>query len=141
MRLPYGMHRGLGFFNKQTALGRVRPAYLRRSRWAPELGVDRSQSTENQVRLAAQILDLLPPERRGVFCLLTFRRSISPLLLLPDAERSREWIRSLPCGGAGLRRLAVAASVRRAAAAGAVACDTLFGSRHSVGEEGYKGIA
>ncbi len=54
----------MGFFNKQTALGSVLPGLFAESHWSSELGVTDPRSTENQVRLAAQILNGLPPEKR-----------------------------------------------------------------------------
>ena len=48
---------GVGFFNKQTALGSVLPNLFAQSHWSPELGVTCAHSTENQVRLAREILE------------------------------------------------------------------------------------
>lgn len=47
---------GVGFFNKQTALGCVLPALFDESHWHPALGVDSRRSTERQARLAIQRL-------------------------------------------------------------------------------------
>ena len=55
---------GVGFFNKQTALGSVLPGLFAESQWSPELGVTDPRSTENQVRLAVNCLENLPPDRR-----------------------------------------------------------------------------
>jgi hypothetical protein len=55
---------GVGFFNKQTALGQVLPGLFAESHWSPELGVTDPCSTRNQVALAVRILDALPPGRR-----------------------------------------------------------------------------
>lgn len=55
---------GVGFFNKQTALGSVLPGLFAESHWAVELGVTDPRSTENQVRLAAQILNGLATDKR-----------------------------------------------------------------------------
>ena len=55
---------GVGFFNKQTALGSVLPNLFAESHWSVELGVTDPRSTENQVRLAARILNGLPPDKR-----------------------------------------------------------------------------
>jgi hypothetical protein len=55
---------GVGFFNKQTALGRVLPKLFTESHWSQELGVTEPRSTENQVRLAVQIVDGLPKHKR-----------------------------------------------------------------------------
>jgi hypothetical protein len=55
---------GVGFFNKQSPLGNVLPALFAESHWSPELGVTDPHSTENQVRLAVQILSHLDSGRR-----------------------------------------------------------------------------
>src|SRR5437764_970502 len=43
---------GVGFFNKQTPLGRALPALFDESYWSPALGVTDPRSTEHQVDLA-----------------------------------------------------------------------------------------
>jgi hypothetical protein len=43
---------GVGFFNKQSPLGRVLPGLFDESHWSPELGVTDPRSTEHQVNLA-----------------------------------------------------------------------------------------
>jgi hypothetical protein len=58
---------GVGFFNKQTALGRVLPGLFAESHWSPELGVTSGKSTEMQVALA---VDRLRQESRRVFLFL-----------------------------------------------------------------------
>ncbi len=55
---------GVGFFNKESALGRVLPGLFAESHWDPALGVTGRHSTERQVALAAGILDRLPRARR-----------------------------------------------------------------------------
>jgi Sulfatase len=55
---------GVGFFNKQNALGNVLPALFAESHWSPELGVTDPHSTRNQVALALQILTRLPRTQR-----------------------------------------------------------------------------
>jgi hypothetical protein len=45
---------GVGFFNKQTALGRVLPGLFAESHWRPALGVGARHSTERQVALALE---------------------------------------------------------------------------------------
>ena len=55
---------GVGFFNKQTPLGSVLPGLFLESHWRPDLGVTEPRSTENQVALAAAILDRVPADRR-----------------------------------------------------------------------------
>lgn len=56
---------GVGFFNKQNALGRALPGLFGESHWDPTLGVTDPASTQNQVRLAAECLDRLEPSTRA----------------------------------------------------------------------------
>jgi len=55
---------GVGFFNKQTALSRVFPDLFDESHWSPALGVTDPCSTENQFRLAQDILRRLDRTRK-----------------------------------------------------------------------------
>ncbi len=55
---------GVGFFNKQTALGRVLPDLFAESHWNETLGVTSVTSTEHQVALAIRQLSARPPEER-----------------------------------------------------------------------------
>ncbi|MEQ8822456.1 MAG: STM4013/SEN3800 family hydrolase [Sumerlaeia bacterium] len=56
---------GVGFFNKQNALGRVLPGLFAESHWAPEFGVSDPRSPEHQFRAAAQSLGRLEAGRRA----------------------------------------------------------------------------
>jgi hypothetical protein len=47
---------GVGFFNKQTALGSVLPGLFAESHWSPTLGVGNRHSTQHQVALAIERL-------------------------------------------------------------------------------------
>jgi hypothetical protein len=55
---------GVGFFNKQNPLGCVLPGLFAESHWSPSLGVSEPRSTENQVRLADEILARQPRQQR-----------------------------------------------------------------------------
>jgi hypothetical protein len=55
---------GVGFFNKQTALGSVLPGLFAESHWRTELGVTHPASTQHQVETALATLGQQPPERR-----------------------------------------------------------------------------
>ncbi len=55
---------GVGFFNPETALGRVLPALFDESHWGIELGVTAADSTERQVELACMRLRQLPADQR-----------------------------------------------------------------------------
>lgn len=77
---------GVGFFNKQTQLGQVLPSLFRESHWSTELGVTCRDSTENQVRLATEILDRCPTEQR-VFLFLNVSAMHQPnYFYLKDAK-------------------------------------------------------
>jgi hypothetical protein len=55
---------GVGFFNQRNPLGCVLPNLFQERYWSPELGVSDPHSTENQVRLACDRLQALPPHQR-----------------------------------------------------------------------------
>lgn len=55
---------GVGFFNKLSPLGTVLPNLFHESHWSPDLGVTSPSSTENQVRLAIEILNHYPMTQR-----------------------------------------------------------------------------
>lgn len=55
---------GVGFFNKQSPLGRVFPGLFAESHWSPQLGVTDPRSTENQAALAEDVLARQPRGRR-----------------------------------------------------------------------------
>lgn len=55
---------GVGFFNKQTALGSVLPSLFQESYWSPELGVTHPRSTEAQVHTALQALSAHPQAQK-----------------------------------------------------------------------------
>ena len=78
---------GVGFFNKQSPLGRVLPGLFAESHWDPEMGVTSLHSTEHQVRLAAEILGRLPRGRR-IFLFVNISALHQPnCIFLPGAER------------------------------------------------------
>ncbi|WP_243491060.1 STM4013/SEN3800 family hydrolase [Massilia violaceinigra] len=58
---------GVGFFNKETALGCVLPGMFQESHWKRSLGVDGLHSTERQVALAIARLDALGQQRVFLF--------------------------------------------------------------------------
>lgn len=55
---------GVGFFNKQNAIGSVFPTLFAESHWHPSTGVTCKDSTENQVAIALQSLQQLSPQQR-----------------------------------------------------------------------------
>lgn len=78
---------GVGFFNKQTALGSVLPSLFAESYWNPHLGVTDPDSTEHQVRLAVRVLGGIPCDRR-IFLFVNVSAIHQPnSLYLPGATR------------------------------------------------------
>lgn len=55
---------GVGFFNKQGALGSTLPGLFAESHWAPEFGVASPTSFEAQLACAARVIATTPPDRR-----------------------------------------------------------------------------
>ncbi|MFB6817878.1 STM4013/SEN3800 family hydrolase [Streptomyces sp. NPDC056347] len=55
---------GVGFFNKQAALGSVLPGMFQESHWEPEFGVASPTSFEAQVARAEEVVGRLPAEQR-----------------------------------------------------------------------------
>ncbi len=55
---------GVGFFNKQGALGSVLPGLFRESHWRPEFGVTSPTSFEQQITCAEDLIRRLPAERK-----------------------------------------------------------------------------
>lgn len=77
---------GVGFFNKQTALGSVLPNLFQESHWCPEMGVTSKHSTEHQVRLALKILQSLPITQR-VFLFLNVSALHQPNCIFATDEK------------------------------------------------------
>jgi len=78
---------GVGFFNKQNPLGRVLPSLFAESHWSPRLGVTDPGSTENQARLAVEILASSPKTKR-VFLFINVSALRQPNhIFLHGAER------------------------------------------------------
>jgi hypothetical protein len=78
---------GVGFFNKQNPLGCVLPNLFAESHWSPRLGVTDPNSTENQARLAVEILAQLPKTKR-VFLFINVSALHQPNCgFLPGTER------------------------------------------------------
>lgn len=55
---------GVGFFNKQSALGSVLPGMFAESHWSPDFGVTSPTSTRNQISQARSIIAEQPADRR-----------------------------------------------------------------------------
>ena len=78
---------GVGFFNKQTSLGMVLPGLFDESYWDESLSVIDPHSTENQVKLALELLGKTAKER-PVFLFINISALHQPnCIFLPGAER------------------------------------------------------
>ncbi|UKY55509.1 STM4013/SEN3800 family hydrolase [Streptomyces inhibens] len=55
---------GVGFFNRQAALGSVLPGLFQESHWEPEFGVASPTSFEAQVARAEEVVAALPAQQR-----------------------------------------------------------------------------
>ncbi|WP_173138503.1 STM4013/SEN3800 family hydrolase [Kibdelosporangium persicum] len=55
---------GVGFFNKQGALGSVLPGMFAESHWSPGFGVTSPTSTRSQVDRAREVVEAQPADRR-----------------------------------------------------------------------------
>lgn len=55
---------GVGFFNKQNALGRVLPGLFAESHWSPATGVREPRSVEHQAAVVERVVAGLPAGRR-----------------------------------------------------------------------------
>ncbi len=94
----YGYHTicigGVGFFNKQSALGSVLPALFHESYWDASLGVTDPHSTENQVALACSLLRHLPCEQR-LFLFINISAFHQPnYFYLPDHASKQDTLES-----------------------------------------------
>lgn len=77
---------GVGFFNRQSELGKVLPSMFAESHWDPSLGVTDPRSTENQVSVAVQSLSRLSDDQR-VFLFLNVSALHQPnCIYTPDRD-------------------------------------------------------
>jgi hypothetical protein len=86
---------GVGFFNKQSALGCVLPNLFAESHWSPERGVTSSRSTQKQVELAESIMQSRPRNER-VFLFLNVSAMHQPNCIFTPSARtdSKETMRA-----------------------------------------------
>jgi hypothetical protein len=68
---------GVGFFSKQTRLGRVLPGLFDESYWSPTLGVDDQDSTQHQCDVAVARIRSLPLSQR-VFLFMNVAATHAP---------------------------------------------------------------
>jgi hypothetical protein len=127
---------GVGFFNKQTPLSSVLPGLFAESHWSRELGVAEPRSTEHQVRLAVQILERQPPERR-VFLFVNISALHQPNChYLPGAEHDSAASQAAALAYVDGCLPPLFAALRRRAPALALLCSD-HGTAY--GEDGYAG--
>ncbi len=127
---------GVGFFNKQTALGSVLPGLFAESHWQPRLGVTDPRSTEHQVQLAATLLDRLPPERR-LFLFVNVSAIHQPSsIFLPGATRDSVESQAAALAYVDRHLPALFAAMRRRGPVLVIICSD-HGTAY--GEDGYVG--
>lgn len=127
---------GVGFFNKATPLGSVLPGLFAESHWSPELGVTDPRSTEKQVRLAINILESLPTERR-VFLFVNISALHQPnRFYLPGAEEDSIESHAAALSYVDSQLPPLFAALRRRSPTLAIVCSD-HGTAY--GEDGYVG--
>ncbi len=127
---------GVGFFNRQTPLGRALPDLFAESYWSPELGVTDAHSTENQVALACRVLDRLPVDQR-VFLFLNVSALHQPnCLFLPGAAEDSPATQAAALEYVDRQLPRLFAAMQRRAPVLAIVCSD-HGTAY--GEEGYVG--
>jgi len=77
---------GVGFFNGQTALGRVLPGLFAEAHWSPTLGVKNPGAAARQMEVAAGALSALRRDRRA-FLLLNVSATHTPTHFYVPGER------------------------------------------------------
>lgn len=128
---------GVGFFNPETALGRVLPALFQEAHWSPAMGVQGRQSTEAQVALACERLNAI--EGRALLFVNVSAIHSPNRIFLPSGERGTA--DTLASHAAALRYVDGAlaplfnACARRAPTLFIICAD--HGSAY--GEDGYRG--
>lgn len=126
---------GVGFFNKQTALGQVLPGMFDESHWSPAMGVGRRRSTERQVALAVRRLQELGAQRAFLFINVSAIHSPNRFHLAGcSSDNIDSHAAALRCVDAALAPLLAACAAR--APAFAIVCSD-HGSAY--GEDGHHG--
>ncbi|HEU0174929.1 MAG TPA: STM4013/SEN3800 family hydrolase [Blastocatellia bacterium] len=127
---------GVGFFNKQNPLGRVLPSLFAESHWSPRLGVTDPRSTENQARLAVEILARAPKTKR-VFLFINVSALHQPnCVFLPGAERDSVETQTAALAYVDSHLPSVFNAMRRRASVLTIICSD-HGTAY--GEDGYFG--
>lgn len=127
---------GVGFFNKQNPLGCALPNLFAESHWSPRLGVTDPNSTENQARLAVEILGRLPKTKR-VFLFINVSALHQPnRIFLPGTERDSVETQAAALAYVDRHLPTVFNAMRRRAPVLAIICSD-HGTAY--GEDGYFG--
>jgi hypothetical protein len=127
---------GVGFFNKQTPLGRVLPGLFLESHWSSRMGVTSASSTQHQVELAARRLAALPPEQR-VFLFINVSAIHRPShIFQPDAGRDSTVTQEAALAYVDRQLPALFAAMQRRAPTFAI---VLSDHGEAYGEAGYTG--
>jgi hypothetical protein len=127
---------GVGFFNKQTPLGKTLPGLFAESHWQPDFGVTEPQSTRKQIARALAVLEPLSRGRR-VFLFVNVSAIHQPnYYYMPGAKEDSlaTHAAALVYVDTQLPRL-LAALQRRAA----VLCIVCSDHGTAYGEDGYRG--
>jgi hypothetical protein len=90
---------GVGFFNKQTALGKILPSLFEESYWDASLGVTDPQSTRHQFELAAQLV--ASANNQPLFLFINVSAIHQPNYFYQTAENNT-WVDTLLSHGAAL---------------------------------------
>jgi Sulfatase len=125
---------GVGFFNKQTALGSVLPGLFDESHWHPALGVENRHSTERQVALA---LERMQTTKQRIFLFINIAAIHAPnRAYLPNCRHD-----SLDSHAAALRYVDAALAPLFAGCAVRAPTFAVLCSDHgcAYGEDGYSG--
>jgi arylsulfatase A-like enzyme len=127
---------GVGFFNKQNALGRVLPGLFAESHWSPATGVRDPRSFENQIAVVERIAAALPRDRR-LFLFVNVAAIHTPnAFYLPGATAD-----SIESHGAALEYVdrhlpALLTPLRRRGTSLCILCSD---HGEAYGEDGYRG--
>jgi hypothetical protein len=127
---------GVGFFNKQSPLGRVLPAHFHESYWSEDLGVTSANSTERQVSLAEDVLRKLPGQQR-VFLFLNVSALHQPnCLFTPGATEDSPATQAAALAYVDQHLPALFTAIQRR---GPSLCLLMSDHGTAYGEEGYWG--
>ena len=85
---------GVGFFNKQTPLGKVLPSLFQESHWSAELGVTNRDSTKRQIDVALESLNKQPDNK--VFLFINVSALHQPNCIYSNRSRASSTVQDTP---------------------------------------------